>query len=99
MLKGPSYRRRMAVQKKPVPLPEIKAYTFEEKIRYVKLRDFLLKCINMHEAALINFTAGTDEWDCCRKELSRYRRELKILIDGAPEQREEVCRKYGERIH
>jgi len=93
MLKGPSFRKRMAVQKahvKPKQEPKPQA-----KKRFPEVRKFLLNAIWMYYEALRHFEPLSDEWVICQNELFEYKKDFELLENGTHEERKEVIDKYG----
>ena len=94
----PSFRKRVAIQRQPKKEKTyIRRETSEErKVRYEKLRRFLVRGIDMHREIMPSFEPFSEAQKICTDSINTFTYELEIVRNGTKEEREEVYEKYGE---
>jgi len=98
-IKRPSYRERIAIQKKPrQEIREKKESFTERKQRFDKLKNFLSRGINMYREAIKAFEPLSEEQKICVDYINELLHEMEIVQNGTDEEREEVYEKYGKYI-
>lgn len=98
-IKKPSYRERIAIQKKPKPENQKKRETYiEKKQRFDKLNRFLCRGISMYREVMKAFVPLSEEQKICVDNINKFLHEMEIVQNGTDEEREEVYEKYGKYI-
>ena len=97
----PSFRKKMAIQKKP-KLEKVRVHreTYAERnARFEKLRFYINKGIRIYNEILPSFEPLSEEQKICMDKIMSLTYELEIVRNGTNEECEEVYDKYGEYIH
>ena len=96
----PSFRKRMAIQKKPKPKKAyIKRETYAERnVRYEKLGRYLFRGLSMYREIMQSLEPLSEAQRICVDNITTFTYELEIVRNGTNDEREEVYEKYGEYI-